>query len=326
MLETWIANEPSILGLEIVIIGRQVVTDFGGKIDLLAIDRDGNLTILELKRDRTPREIVAQILDYASWASTLTTKELYTIASKYKGEKLDSIFSDGFDSEIPEKLNTSHNMVIVASELDEPSRRIVEYLSTVHNVSINTLFFNTFDYQGTLMMGADWLMDQEEVVERSTRRVTAPWSGYWYVNADDCSSRSWDDCRRCGFLGAGGGTKYSDQLKRLSVGDRVFVYQKKSGYVGYGVVTKSSEPAREFMVDGKPLSKCVKSSPDLLNHPDEPDLQEYVIGVDWRKTFAVQEAKTFAGIFASPNVVCKLRDTKTLDFLKEAFDAPSDPS
>ena len=33
----------------------------------------------------------------------------------------------------------------------------------------------------------------------------------------------------------------------------------------------------------------------------------------------VKEAKTFPGAFANPNVVCKLSDPKTLDFLKQAF-------
>ena len=30
------------------------------------MDAEGNLTLVELKRDRTPRDVVAQILDYAS--------------------------------------------------------------------------------------------------------------------------------------------------------------------------------------------------------------------------------------------------------------------
>ena len=47
----------------ILIIGRQVRTDLGGFIDLLGVDRGGNVVVVELKRDRTPRDAVAQPLN-----------------------------------------------------------------------------------------------------------------------------------------------------------------------------------------------------------------------------------------------------------------------
>ncbi|MGE7766894.1 hypothetical protein [Peribacillus sp. NPDC096540] len=75
-LENWIAEDSNILGLDILIIGKQVVTSFGGRIDLIAIKRDGELVLLELKKDRTPRDVIAQALDYASWVKELTTVEI----------------------------------------------------------------------------------------------------------------------------------------------------------------------------------------------------------------------------------------------------------
>jgi RecB family endonuclease NucS len=67
-LEEMIVLDSSILSSEWMLIGRQVVTSQGGRIDLLAIAPDGSLVLIEVKSDRTPREIVAQALDYASWA------------------------------------------------------------------------------------------------------------------------------------------------------------------------------------------------------------------------------------------------------------------
>jgi RecB family endonuclease NucS len=49
-LEPWIASNPTIIGDDIEIIGRQVKTR-SGSIDLLAIDMSGNTVIVELKRD-----------------------------------------------------------------------------------------------------------------------------------------------------------------------------------------------------------------------------------------------------------------------------------
>jgi RecB family endonuclease NucS len=77
MIQNWIAERPELLGLDLLIIGREVVAPDRGRIDLLGKDEEGNLSILELKRDRTPREVIAQALDYASWIVTLSTREVW---------------------------------------------------------------------------------------------------------------------------------------------------------------------------------------------------------------------------------------------------------
>ena len=74
-----------------MVIGRQVPTEFGGRIDLLAIDSAGALTILELKRDRTPREVVAQLIDYASWVNRLSTRQVHEMATTFLNRPLYSV-------------------------------------------------------------------------------------------------------------------------------------------------------------------------------------------------------------------------------------------
>jgi hypothetical protein len=50
-LESVIEQRVEILGLgQLLILGRQVVTDYGKKIDLLAMDGQGDLYLIELKR------------------------------------------------------------------------------------------------------------------------------------------------------------------------------------------------------------------------------------------------------------------------------------
>lgn len=58
VLEDMIVAAPRILSDEWMLIGRQERTGNGGIIDLLAIAPDGALVLIELKRDRTPREVV----------------------------------------------------------------------------------------------------------------------------------------------------------------------------------------------------------------------------------------------------------------------------
>lgn len=71
-LEDMIVADPSLVGTELLVIGRQIRTDFAGIVDVVAVDVDARVHVLELKRDRTPRDAVAQVLDYGSWAKTLS--------------------------------------------------------------------------------------------------------------------------------------------------------------------------------------------------------------------------------------------------------------
>ncbi len=102
MIQDWIAQQPDLLGLDLLIIGREVMTTHGGRIDLLGIDDEGNLAILELKRDRTPRDIIAQVLDYASWVAKLSAREVREIALPYLGRSIELAFEDRFKTTMPE--------------------------------------------------------------------------------------------------------------------------------------------------------------------------------------------------------------------------------
>lgn len=69
-LEQMIVAAPRILSDEWMLIGRQEPTT-SGRLDLLGLAPDGTLVLIELKRERTPREVVAQALDYATWVERL---------------------------------------------------------------------------------------------------------------------------------------------------------------------------------------------------------------------------------------------------------------
>jgi Endonuclease NucS C-terminal domain len=321
-IEDWIERDPSLLDPDLLIIGRQVKTAHSGPIDLLGLTSNGSISIIELKRNKTPREVVAQILDYASWVVTLETADIYDIANEYLQSKnlgnLPDAFRKEFEQPIPEQLNETHNMLIVASELDESSKRIVQYLSQSHRIAINTAFFKIFSDGDKRYLAADWLMEQEIVEERVKARKKAPWRGDWYGIFDDQHSR--EDMTKYGFFSAGGGRTYSRPLERLNDGDPLYVYRKGAGYVGFGLVKGKSVRARGFEVSQKPLFDLpLKAASIIKRHEDDQDRAEYLVPVEWIKTFPVDEAKTFPNIFRNQNVICKLTEPATLDFLYAEF-------
>lgn len=145
-LEKWLEQDISLLSSDLLVIGRQVDTDFGGFIDILCLDYNGDVVIVELKRDKTPREVTAQALDYASWVSDLSNDKITEIANIYLGEKgpLEDCFRAKFGAELPEIMNEHHSMIIVASEIDGRSERIIRYLSDNYGVGINAATFQYF--------------------------------------------------------------------------------------------------------------------------------------------------------------------------------------
>ena len=318
-IEGWVARDLSLIGVDGVVIGRQIATDHGKRIDILAMDEDGNLVIVELKRDRSPRDIVAQVLDYASWVCRLSTNAIHELVRAQSERSLADIFRDKFGSSLPETLNATHQMIVVASEVDEATKRIIEYLSEEHGVGINASFFNVFEAEGHDWLTTDHLLDQEEVKDRSVKKARPPWSGFYYITGGAEEDRPWEEMRRYGFVSASGGRWYTDKLDRLSVGDHVFYYQKNSGYLGYGRVTSTKMPAGDFELESG--DRLIDRLPAryLTEFPDDPDRQAYVVGIDWVKTFDRQQAKTFSGIFANQNIVCKIYHQETVDFLIDAF-------
>ena len=65
-LEEFLLQDPNVLGQPLLVIDRQVTTSDGKRLDILAMDSNGDLHVVELKRDRSPREVTAQFMDYAS--------------------------------------------------------------------------------------------------------------------------------------------------------------------------------------------------------------------------------------------------------------------
>ena len=174
-LEKWLRQDIGMVNDNLLVIGQQVSTAYGGIIDLLAIDSVGNLVILELKRDRTPRDIVAQTLDYASWVKGLGHRQVEEITDAFleDGMTLEQAFAERFNADLPEVVNESHRMYIVASSLDPATERIVEYLSETHDVDINVATFAYFKTpEGEELLGRSFLLDEQEVQRRSQSRNT----------------------------------------------------------------------------------------------------------------------------------------------------------
>ena len=88
-LERWVEADPSMLGEDLMV----VTTEYDGfdktneRLDVLALDREGTLVVVELKRDDSGKNVDLQALKYAAYCSTLSLDEVAEIHAAYLRRK-----------------------------------------------------------------------------------------------------------------------------------------------------------------------------------------------------------------------------------------------
>ncbi|MGH7171318.1 MAG: endonuclease NucS domain-containing protein [Gemmataceae bacterium] len=329
LLEDMIVAAPRLLSEDWMLIGRQEHTGFGGRVDLLAIAPDASLVLIELKRDRTPREVVAQAIDYAGWVEKLKPEDIEAIYGRFKpGRSLANDFRQRFGQDLDEEnLNQTHQIIIVAASLDPSTERIVAYLSD-RDIPINVLCFQVYTNGTEQLLSRTWLLDPVRT-ELSAAAVasgsTEPWNGEFYCNYGHYEGvRSWEDALEYGFICAGGGSWYTKTLQLLKPGDRVWVKAPGYGFVGVARVTGHSQPASECKVSTplgeRPVLEVAKRG---RYHSDQDDEHcEHFVPVKWLQTVPLDKAIKEVGLYGIQHSVCKPTTSKwrqTVERLKIAF-------
>lgn len=333
-LETILFKDISIASPNWMLIGRQVQTSFGGYIDLLAIDRDGKLIVIELKKNLTPREVVAQLLDYASWVQELRADDISGIFDKFqdrynghRAESLDAAFCAKFNvPQMPQDLNDEHELVIVAAELDNSTERIVGYLAETYSVPVNAVFFRVFKDGDNEFLTRAWLRDPTGLPSNTESASVVEWNGECYVSF--WTGFDWSKAAKLGYIAAGGGEWYSRTLWSLKEGDRIWVNMANTGYLGVGIVGGPARYVDEYEVNdfqGKTeiLSELEDVDPALLEFIDEQDKKYVAVPVDWIKTVPRDKAIKETGFFGNQNTVCRPVAKKwvhTINRLKKRFE------
>lgn len=329
LLERMIIADPSILSERWLLIGQQVHTSHGGFIDLLALNQDGQLIVIELKRNRTPREVVAQALDYASWLKELPADEIATIFNRFSnGRSLGDAFQQRFGVPLDEEqLNGSHQIVIVASSLDPSTERIVNYLNEM-DVAINVIFFQVFQDEPNQYLSRAWLIDPVETETKATAGsagAKGEWNGEYYGSFGHGETRDWNEAVKYGFFCGGGGAWYSRTLHLLSPGDRIWVNIPSTGYVGVGRVTGEAVRANEFQVETdegpRPFLEIAHADYHRA-YADDEERAEYFVPVKWIDTKPVSQAVSEIGFFGIQHTVARPKSHKwqhTIVRLKQKF-------
>ena len=168
-LEKWIKSKPEILGDDIAIIGEQVRTK-SGPLDFLGIDRTGNTVIIELKRDKLAREVLAQAIDYASDLDNYEMEQLDEICQEFTKQPLVDHLTERFpDMNLEEiSVNQTQRLLLVGFKIDEPLHRMIEWLSEKFNMAINAIVIHYVKTQS-----GDELLSRTVIIPEDLEREKA---------------------------------------------------------------------------------------------------------------------------------------------------------
>lgn len=178
LLESWLEGNPNDIleDSKLLLVGRQVTTNLGSIIDLLGIDREGNSVVIELKRDRTPRDTLAQALEYASFVEGLDTNQLEAILQRYvNGEALNlADYHRNYFELAPNdaiSFNKEQRIVLVGQKIAGEIRQTAAFLRR-KGIRVTCLEFSYFQAGG-----GKHLLSYDIVVGREPRIVKQVSSG-----------------------------------------------------------------------------------------------------------------------------------------------------
>ncbi|MBD0377455.1 MAG: hypothetical protein ICV51_17725 [Flavisolibacter sp.] len=158
-LEDWVADKPEIPGESLLIIGRQIIIpEVKDRLDLLALDPNGNAVIIELKRGKISDPIDMQALRYASYISKWKFEDFENQAKAYLSNGGDFNFNEEFENfciqsgmdEIPD-INHNQRIIIAGSEVKDKLGSVALWLYE-RNIDIKVIEINSYKESDALLI------------------------------------------------------------------------------------------------------------------------------------------------------------------------------
>jgi hypothetical protein len=166
-LQEWICKNTEILGERLLIIQKEFsgFDDTQERLDLLAIDENGDLVIIENKLDDSGRDVVWQSLKYVSYCSGLTKSDIKDIFQRYldeqgkndNAEKLICEYLEIEDFNEVELNNNDPRIIMIAANFRKEVTSTAMWLLD-HNVKIKCIKVTPYELEGKI------LLDTEQII------------------------------------------------------------------------------------------------------------------------------------------------------------------
>lgn len=201
--------------------------------DILALDKNGDLYILELKRWSSGKENLLQVLRYGQLYGSSNYDELNELFQKYSESKVELVDVHKQYFDLPDEkalrrsdFNNHQHFLIVTNGLDQNTVDAIRYWKN-NGLSIDAIIYWIFEINGEHYIEFNMYSPIEGYLE---------YEGNNYVlNTNFSNNKNHTDDMINEHKAAAYYPGWREKIEKLQKGDTVFLYKSGSGIIAYGV-------------------------------------------------------------------------------------------
>lgn len=233
-----------IFGEELFPIGKEVVTKDKKRADILAIDRKGNGVIIELKRDKAQLGVETQALQYLAEFSAYKGSDFISHFSEtYKNaeslkEKIEGFL--GYGEYDLEEINKNSRIILMARSFDRALYSMGEWLAN-SGIPFRCMEYAPVEIEGKYYLSFSISFNQSSstlyplLFQNRSREPQ-----YFWHNIGKNEQGWWDYLIEKNQISASFSNQPGDlgerTLRKYIKGDKIIVYAKEYGAVGWGTI------------------------------------------------------------------------------------------
>ncbi len=173
-LQEWLENNPEAFGEELLIIQKEFdgFDDTRERLDLLAIDKLGNIVVIENKLDDSGKSVTWQALKYASYCSSLSKQQIKSIYQSYLDKNsIDENSEDNISEFLNAEdfgeiqLNQSQRIILISGNYRKEVTSTVLWLLTKYNIKIQCFKATAFSFGNEILLNVEQIIPVKEVEE-----------------------------------------------------------------------------------------------------------------------------------------------------------------
>jgi len=210
--------------------------------DMLAVDSQGALIVIEIKRHGSDRSTLGQLLDYgarlSSWKYDDFNLRWLAYSNSKKGlfeEFKDFVENQDFD---PDDFLRDRRLFILASSADDGMKRIIAWLRDTYGVPIDFIPFQFYEDNGQVLLEIEKI-DIKPLGARGG--VSSSWTGDWFFNTNETYCKdAYKKMLDQGVIAVFGYPEGEGErlLNQPAADDRMFAYVNQRGIIAVGRIAE----------------------------------------------------------------------------------------